>query len=239
MLQQSEGIVFRVFPFRDNSLILKLFTREFGMRSFVVRGSKRQKGNNLSKLQPLNLLRLSWTEREGVDLNFAKSIDIAQPYKSIPGNVEKACIVLFLSEILYKTVREEFENNELYAFLRNALLYLDYAESYSNFHIVFLLKLTQFYGYLPLLNSDEGNSYFDMQEGHLGLDKPRHDYYFSQENSNLLKRFSGMNFDASESIKLTRDQRNLFLNDIINFYRYHINEMGEIKGHEVLQTVFS
>lgn len=239
MFQRSEGIVFRVFPFRDRSHILKVFTRDFGIKSFIIRSSAKAKNNALAKTQLLNILSLEWRAKAESDLVHAQHLEIAHPYQNIPLNIEKSSILMFLSEMLYKTVKEEFQNQELYDFVKNALIYLDHSKEYSNFHLCFLLKLSKYYGYMPFLDQGKSNDFFDVQDGNLHVNEPKHAYYFSEGNTTLLKQFSGMNFDESESVKLSREKRNLFLKDLINYYRYHIDGMEEIKGHEVLQEVFS
>jgi len=239
MFQRSEGVVFRVFPFRDSSHVLKIFTRDYGIKSFIVRSSSKSRNNKLAKIQPLNILNIEWKAKGDSELVYARNIEIAEPYKDIPLNIEKSSILLFLSEILYKTIKEEFENQDLYDYIKNALIYLDHCQEYSNFHLCFLLKMSKYYGYMPFLDQKNLNNFFDVQDGNLQFNEPRHKYYFSEDNTALLKQFSGMNFDESERVKLSREKRNLFLKDIINYYRYHIDGMEEIKGHEVLQEVFS
>ncbi|MEM7162081.1 MAG: DNA repair protein RecO [Bacteroidota bacterium] len=237
MIHRTEAIVFRTFPLRDSKHILKAFTKNFGLKSFVIRASRKSRSNEFAKTQALNLISIEWKEKNG-DLAYANSIDISEPYKTIPINIEKSSIVLFLAEVLQKSIKEEIENPQLFAFLKNALLYLDTTDSYANFHLSFLIKLSKFHGYLPVLEGANGEKIFDMQNAVLLDHEPRHEYYFSEENSKLLKSLSGMNFDTCESLHLNRERRNLFLNDVLNYYRYHIEGMEEIKGHEVLQTVF-
>lgn len=239
MFLSTEAIVFRVFPFRDSSYILKAFTEQYGLKSFIIRGSQKAKSNMRSKTQALNIVRIAWNAKTLSDLCYTSSIDIQEPYKSIFSNVEKSSIVLFLSEILYKSLREEMENKELFQFIKNSLLYLDHCEEFSNFHISFLLQLSKYYGFMPFTSVIGKAEFFDMHEGHSLKNRPEHNYYFSETNSQLLEQFSGMNFAGSEQIKMSRELRSAFLNDIINYYRYHIDGMEEIKGHEVLQTVFS
>jgi len=239
MFHRSEGIVFRVFPFRDRSHILKVFTREYGIKSFIIRSSSKAKSNTLAKAQLLNILNLEWMSKAESDLVHVKHLEIAEPYQEIPLNVEKSSILLFLAEMLYKTVKEEFQNQDLYDYVKNSLVYLDHSQNYSNFHLCFLLKLSKYYGYMPFLDGKHTTKFFNVQEGNLHLNEPKHEYYFSEDNTALLKQLSGMNFDESEGVKLSREKRNLFLTDIINYYRYHIDGMEEIKGHEVLQEVFS
>jgi len=238
MIHKTEAIVFRTFPLRDSRYILKAFTKDFGLKSFVIRSSKKSKSNALAKAQSLNLICLEWIEKGNSEFSYVRSMELAYPFNNFYLNIEKSSIALFLAEVLYKSIKEEVKNEALFAFLKNSLIYLDAAEQYANFHLSFLIKLSKFHGYLPLLDQGMKGNYFDVQDGLLAIAEPKHEYYFSKENSNLLRLFSGTNFDECESIKLNREKRNVFLNDVLNYYRFHVEGMEEIKGHEVLQAVF-
>lgn len=237
MTKTTEGIVFRVFQFRDTSKIAKIFTKDFGLRSFIVRGSKSKSSGTIAKLQPLNLVKFSFSDHANRDLVYLRELELDYPYKTIHSRVDKSSVILFLSEVLYKTIREESENSHLYAYIKNAMLYLDQAPACANYHLVFLIKLSRFIGYLPVLGETDQIQFFDIQEGNTSLFEPSHQYYFSEENTKLLHLLSGMNFDESEQLKIARKKRFDFLCDILDYYKFHMEGMGEIKSHEVLQMV--
>ena len=59
MLQKTEGIVIHTIQYSDTSLITKIFTADYGLISFMIKGTRGKKSSNKAVLfQPLNLLAL-------------------------------------------------------------------------------------------------------------------------------------------------------------------------------------
>lgn len=57
-------------------------------------------------------------------------------------------MALFLSEFLYRAVREEAENRPLFAYLQHSIIWLDECGGgFANFHLVFLMRLSRFWGF--------------------------------------------------------------------------------------------
>ena len=71
--------------------------------------------------------------------------------------------------MLYKTLREEEANPELYNFMEESLLFYDgRKENYMNFHLQFLFKYARYQGIEPLKISDliheiESNNFLDLR----------------------------------------------------------------------------
>lgn len=77
--------------------------------------------------------------------------------RSLTFEPAKTAMSLFMGEFLSFALRAEQENKALFDFMRNGLTWFDESEGhYSNFHIVFLLHLTRFLGFLP--NVDDAKS---------------------------------------------------------------------------------
>jgi DNA repair protein RecO (recombination protein O) len=51
MLVSTEGIVLRQFPFSDTSIIVKIFTRDYGLVGFIVKGAKSKKKRQSPTIQ--------------------------------------------------------------------------------------------------------------------------------------------------------------------------------------------
>ncbi len=150
MVHKTSGIVFKFFKYRETSVIAKVFTARFGLQTYIinsVRSGKKGKGK-MALLQPLTLLDLVVYHKEGAEIQRLSEMRCSQPYKSIPYEVQKSAIALFIAEVLYKCIREEGESERLYLFLEQSMLVLDELdEGYQNFHLQFLLKLSRFLGY--------------------------------------------------------------------------------------------
>ena len=103
--------------------------------------------------QPLTLLDLVVYHKEKSSLQNLKEANYSHPYHTIPFDIRKSSIALFINELVYKTIHEEEPHPELFSFLYNTCLHLDAADdNFSLFHLVFSLQLTRYLGCMPQLN---------------------------------------------------------------------------------------
>lgn len=60
-------------------------------------------------------------------------------------------MALFLSEFLYRAIREEAENRPLFAYLQHSIIWLDECgDGFANFHLVFLMRLSRFLDFIRI-----------------------------------------------------------------------------------------
>ncbi len=85
------------------------------------------------------------------------------PFATLPYDPYKSAIALFLSEFLYRAVREEAENRPLFAYLYHCHWLDECREGFANFHLVFLMCLSRFLGLYPNLEDYHAGDYFDLQ----------------------------------------------------------------------------
>ena len=162
-----------------------------------------------------------------------------QRYRTIPYDHRKSSQALFLSEVLYKVLREEDPNRELFEFLESSLQLLDVLEDNpSNFHLVFLVQLTKFLGFYPENNYGGERTGFDMRNGQFSNGSGIHPDFFDRKSSELLYRLLGGNFNDLSQITVSQELRIQFLEDIMNYYRLHMHGFGQLKSLPVLQELY-
>lgn len=236
-LIRTRGIVFHKLSYSDNSLIVKIYTEELGIRSYVVRGIRARRSGRASALfSPLALLDLIVYERSNRDLQHLKEVKLDEPYINIPFDEARHSILLFINEILYRCIREEEANPGMFAYLRTTLLRLDDPlVSVGNFHLAFLMEMSQFLGFSPEDNHSPINSCFSLREGcfrpHTALDDSLTDAASGSLFARLMREgehITGMNAAS----------RRLLLQQLLDYYRHHLEGMGEIRSHLVLEQVF-
>jgi DNA repair protein RecO (recombination protein O) len=238
MLSKNNSIVLSKLKYKDNDLIIKCYTQQRGVVSYILRGVfKTKKGyKKIVYFQVLSQLQLEENFKPNRTLQGIKEVKFNVIYKSIHTNIYKGAIALFLSEILANVLREEEKNEALYNYLETALQYLDSEDNYSNFHLLFLLKLTRYLGIQPEhLNMDY--PYFNLQSG-VFQDLDNGIYSISGNNLTLLKRLLGINFDALHSIKINAKQRQGFLNMLLHYFELHLDGFKKPKSLQVLNEVF-
>jgi DNA repair protein RecO (recombination protein O) len=241
MLQATKGVVLHYFKYSDNSVIIKIFTEHFGIQSYILKGihSKKNKAQK-AYLQPLSIIEIEASQKENKNLQALKSIKIESPYQSIPFNVYKSAIAFFVAEFLSKTIKEEETNNYLFDFITSSLLILDeLKDHFSNFHLVFMAQLTEYFGFQPQLETYQSNYYFNLQEGNFVVFQPNHPFYINQANATLFYQVFNVDMQQLNSLNFTNSQRKEVLAALIDYYSLHVNNLSNLKSKEVLEEVFS
>ena len=241
MLEKTQGIFLHQVKYSDNSIIANIYTEEYGRRSYMVNGVH---GKNAvvkaAMLQPMYILDLEVYHRTARDINRLKSARVAVPYTSIPYDISKSSVVLFLAEILNKCLREEEANRELYRFIVHSLMFLDLSEKgTANFHLWFLLKLTAFLGILPNRENLKTSNYFDLKKAGFVLSEPAHPQFMDKRDTENFIRLFSLSFSNLPELQLSSRDRQSLLQKLIEFYHIHFEFIGELKSLRVLKEVFN
>ena len=239
MLKQSRGIVLNFIKYSESSIIAKIFTEEFGLQSYMVKGvrSKRSK-TRLALFQPLTLVDLVAFHKENKSINHLNEISVNYAYQSIPLEMEKRSVLFFIDELLYRSIREETPNKELFDWLFNTLTWFDLNTAGTlNFHLVFMLQLSRFLGFYPKKTLGEKQSVFDLQEGQFTNAIPKDPQYISGALVAKLELLYESTFESSQSLDINNNDRRKLVDILITYYRLHLPGFGEMKSIEVLKTI--
>ncbi|WP_298340408.1 DNA repair protein RecO [uncultured Algibacter sp.] len=239
MLITTKVIVLSKLKYKDNDLIVKCYTQEMGIVSFLLRGIfKSKKGNSKAVyFQLLSQLQLEYTYKNNRSLQSIKDTKLNYLYTSVHSNILKGAITMFLSEVLTNVLQEEEQNQTLYAYLESTFLWLDSESECANFHLLFLLKLTKYLGFYPDINNIEF-PFFNLYEGRFEYNSTNK-YAITGENLTLLKTLLGTTFDALPNIKINVRQRQSFLSMILLYFELHLGSFKTPKSLQVLNQVFS
>lgn len=241
MLHATQGIVFHHIKYSESSVIAKIYTELFGLQSYMIRGIRNKKSKVKSALlQHLTLVDLVVYHKSKNNIHNIKEIKIAHTFQSIPYNIYKSSIAVFLNDILYHVIKEEETNPELFKFLFNAIQILDLKEdSYTTFHYFFLIQLTKHLGFFPNNNFSDNYCNFDMEEGNFTSQKGSGNIYISLPFSFYIAQLTNMYFEDLDKLNIKASHKNELLEILLNYYRLHLPIPLNIKSHQILQTVLN
>ena len=240
MLAATEGIVLHFIKYGESSVIATIFTREFGRQSYMVNASRSRKSKNKAGLlQPLFLVDLEVYQKQTRELQRMKEMKSLQAYQNIPFDITKSTQAIFLAEVLYKTIHEQESYPELFDFIKNALLYFDLMEQgWQNFHLYFLFRLTEYFGFMPDTRKTAFEGWFDLQKGKIVRNEPSHPLFANKEATEKLIELSLLKINELDQFKITRLMRDSLLSIMIDYYQLHFDNLGEIKSLKVLKELF-
>ena len=241
MLHTTRGIVLRTVDYSDTSIIATVYTEQFGIQGYLIKGAKRKTASVRANLfQPLALLELVVYKKEKKQLQSLKEARPEVIFSTIHRDPPKASILFFLNELLIRCLREEESNLELFSFLHETIQTLDAAENnFSTLHLIFMIRLSRFLGFFPQGNFSEINSIFDLREGKFTDREPIHHDFLSKESSGLLGKLITSNYYLMGSLVLSANERKNLLETLLRFYELHLSNMNGVSSHKVLEQVFA
>lgn len=241
MLHKTRGIVLKSTNYNESSVVVQVFTEKFGIQSYLINGVKKPKAKiSINILQPLHLLDMVVYHKQNTHIQRVSEARAMPMFKSIPYDVIKNTIIQFLNEVLYKSIRQQHVDEQLFEYLYNAISWFDETEELSvNFHLSFLMKLTRFLGFVPQPQARLDQKYFDLQEGNFTSLAPIHPYFTDAAEGNSLMQLLNTSFDKINQIRFVNSFRRLLLDKILIYYQLHTASFGQVKSHQILEEVLS
>lgn len=235
----TKAIVISALKYGDSSLIVKCFTLEDGIRSYIIRGVLKSKKGKLKKayFQPLTQLLIQANHNNRNALNSIKEAQIIHPYMNVYTSVAKQSIVLFLSEMLSTIIKEEERNEALYIYIETSLIWFDTHDMIANFHLLFLLNLSKFLGFYPNISKAEKPA-FSLLEGQF-TQATYEQLLLTGTELILFKQLLGTNFDSIHTISYRKNERQMMLKIIVQYFELHLEGFKKPKSLDILKTVFN
>ena len=241
MLHKTQGIALKVTNYSDSSIVVHLFTEIFGMQAYLVNGARKPKARISANLfQPLQPLDLVVYHKDGNGLQRIKEVRPLPLLKKIPLDISKGSVSLFLNEILYKVLRQQSPDPFLFTFIQQSIIWLDETDlRLANFHLIFLIKLSRFLGFLPLQQNNRQLPYFDLLDGVFCSIPPAHTHVLQEPHTSLLLQLLQSDFDTSSQIRMTKEDRKHLVEKLLEFYRLHTENFGQVHSLYILEEVFN
>jgi DNA repair protein RecO (recombination protein O) len=241
ILHNTRGIVLRSLKYSESSLIVKIYTEAFGLQSYLIKGASGRKARLKPVFfQPLNLLDLVVYRKEKVSLQTIREARFASIYMTVPQDIRKSSVILFLDEVLNRALGEEESNQDLFGFLWNSLLMLDTTQdNVSHFHLLFLVKLTRYLGFFPRSNHSGANPFFNLTEGFFQPVFNAHEFCLDERMSTILAVLMKHPLDHPRVEGITVQERDEMLEKLIRYYQLHLPGFHGIRSHDILRSVLS
>ncbi len=215
MTTNTELIVLHTTKFGENSLVVHALSRDYGRRSFFIRGAGKK---HMSLFLPLNILEADIQESSKSTLFTARNLSARFPLSGIRNNMFKNSMTMFMSEVLFRVLKDGVNEPGLYEWCEKSIHLLDAVQSdFSNFHIRFLLELAVALGFSPQMKDLES---------------------FVGDQYQVVDRFMKEPFAESMLIPLSGTKRNDISESILRYIEFHTDSALNVKSLRVLHELF-
>lgn len=234
----TKAIVVSSVKYRDSSLIVKCYTEEEGLKSYMLRGVLKSKKGKVNKAHflPLSLLQINASHNNKGNLNSITESKILLAFQTLHVDFVKQSVVFFLSEFLSIVLQEEEgENQSLYKFLENSIQVLDLHKDIANFHLKFLIELTRYLGFYPDETEKNRSLFFDLNKGRYVNKNGMH--VLQGESLTLFNKTLGIKFDRLNEVLFSKSQRGTVLELLLKYYQLHLPFFRRPKSIDILAKV--
>ena len=217
MTNNTELIVLHTTKFGENSLVVHTLSRDYGRRSFLVKGAGKK--SVMALFLPLNVLEADIQETTKSTLYTARNITAKYPLLGIRNNMFKNSMTMFMSEVLYRVVKDGTSEQGLYEWCEKDILLLDAIQTdFSNFHIRFLLELAIALGFSP-----ESQDLMPFVDDHYPV----------------VEKFLTLSFAESMLLPLNGAMRNEIAEEILRYIEFHTDSAVNVNSLKVLRELFA
>ncbi|MBN2667738.1 MAG: DNA repair protein RecO [Bacteroidales bacterium] len=237
----TKGIVLTHFKYSETSIIVQILTQDRGKMSFIANGVRKKKPSfPYGYFQAFSILEIIFFDSKTSDLYRIKEVTPLRLNSNIQIQLYKSNIALFLAEIIHQTHANHHQEYDLYEFLFRFIPYLDECsnEKLNNVHLWALIKLIYFLGIYPNINYSLETPIFNPVEACFVNSSQMKQSYFNMEQSKLLYQISKKSVEDVPSIILTRDQRQTFIQLILDYMNIHLEGFKPGKSLSILQEIF-
>lgn len=229
MLHKTRGIVLNYSKYRETSIIARIYTESFGIQSYIINSVRSQRSKKgLALLQPLTVLDMVvyFKNQKPDGLQRISEYKPALNFTSIPFDVKKSAMALFVTELLTKVLKEEDDRGQVFEFLFQFILNLDQRkQGYESLHLFLMVQLTHYIGFG--IHTKKGLE----NDGLLHKLTTSYDEIYK---TLLILNTSDLSADFDIKNLLRRD----ILNYLVEYYKLHVEGFKELKSLDVLGQIF-
>ncbi|MDZ7848069.1 MAG: DNA repair protein RecO [Owenweeksia sp.] len=241
MFAKTPAIVLSTVKYGDHSLIIKAYTREAGLMGFIA-GNLHAKNGVIrpSMTLPFSVLHLVYYDRSRGDLKRLMEARVSQPMQELFYQPVKSSLAMFLAEILRHVLQEDEPDPQLYIFIENAIVSLDKAQSgLGSFHLKFLYQLTEYLGFKPESPHGTGH-YIDLMNGVYTNSELAHPHFLNRDETDTWRQLHHADKDLEKSsLSLKKADREVLLKALVEYYRLHVRDFGQLRSLEILKEVLA
>lgn len=216
MTISQKAIVLNTTRTGEGSLVVHAICNELGRRSFITGVGRK---TPMAMFQPLSIIDLEVVENPKSDLWRIRSVRQEYPLTGIRGNLHKNTMTMFLSEVLFRAVKDGAFEDGLFEWCAGSILTLDALEGdFANFHLRFLMEFASALGFAPT-----AENLAPFAEGHLGE----------------LKTLLSASFAEFLLVPLSGRTRNEIAEDLLRYIGFHAESSMNVRSLAVLRELYA
>lgn len=234
MKKTDQGFVLQKIAYSETSFIAKIFTKNNGLKAFMVKGGNKKFS---SIFQALSHIEFTYYQKNEEQLANLYDPILISNFQEIYFNPLKQSVAFFETEFLLQCLHENQEDINLYNFILNELLYLNEVEFEANYLIFWIIELSSILGFRPNI-VDENGVFFDLINGEI---TKTNSMLSDSIQGDIVQAFTTILSKEKEQLvrlNLKKEDRKEILKVLLHYFTLHVDTFKKIKSIEVYQTLW-
>ena len=214
-MNSKEFILLHTTRYGDSSIILHTLSKEYGRKGFFVKNISRRCVSSV--FFPLAILEADIDDHVRSRMPNVRNVSLRYALNGIRNNLKKGAISVFVSEVLFRVVKEGMQDSALYDMCERNILLLDAMESdFSNFHLYFLMEFIIALGFSPAPE--------DLEP-------------FMGEHLSLMSDFISLPFSEAMLVPMSGGIRSELAERLLKYIEFHIESPVNVNSLKVLKEL--
>ncbi len=214
-MNSTEFILLHTTRYGDSSIILHTLSKEYGRKVFFVKNISRRCVSSV--FFPLAILEADIDDHVRSRMPNVRNVSLRYALNGIRNNLKKGAISVFVSEVLFRVVKEGMQDSALYDMCERNILLLDAMESdFSNFHLYFLMEFIIALGFSPAPE--------DLEP-------------FMGEHLSLMSDFISLPFSEAMLVPMSGGIRSELAERLLKYIEFHIESPVNVNSLKVLKEL--
>lgn len=152
-IHKSETIVLKKWDFRETSLVVNFYSREFGKLTGLLKGIRAEPEKFASTLEPFSHNDIIFYRKANSGMHLVSQCDSRDNFELIRQSIPKVTAASFMTELVDAVMQQEDKNIEVFELLLTALRELALTDRPEKIMTIFKIKMLALSGFKPHFDS--------------------------------------------------------------------------------------
>lgn len=255
---KTEAIVLKTLKYRESSVIVTLYTKEFGKVKAIAKGARQPKSKFGASLQLMSYVVAVLYKKETREIQLLSQCDLMKSFRWLSEDLQKMAVGLSAIELMDKVSHDEEPNEALFGLITETLSVTNAAlKNPWNVFYAFEIRLAGILGFHPNFercvecgimmvgrNGLKQHVLFQMGKGGPVCSKcapsARLAVQLTAQALAILHQLAKITkLDAATSIEIGDNVRREIEGVLLGFLRYHVAGLHGLKSEKVFSTILS
>jgi len=152
-IDKAQVLVLNKRDIRETSIIVDLYSREFGKLNGLLKGIRTEPEKFASNLEPFSLNEIIFYRKIHSNIHLVSQADKVNDFSRIRSNIEKTTQAAFMMELINSVMQSEDKNEEVFDLALASLKELETNYNPAKIATIFKIKMLNLSGFKPHFDS--------------------------------------------------------------------------------------